>query len=133
MPEFYTTLLRTDARTKPTGVETQLQVLVTLSICSITNLCGNSIKFTEQGYVEIVADVIERKSDQVKVKVIIRDTGIGLEKNVQEQIFNSFSQADSSTTNKFLVELSSYFLYSRKFDDFRNNVEVPLRVIFALN
>ncbi len=67
----------------------------------ITNLCGNSIKFTEQGYIEISANVIDRSSGQVTVKVAIRDTGIGLDDNEQEQIFNSFSQADSSTTRRY--------------------------------
>jgi len=67
----------------------------------ITNLCGNSIKFTEQGHIEISARIIDRSSDRVTVKVVIRDTGIGLDKNVQQQIFNSFSQADSSTTRRY--------------------------------
>ena len=67
----------------------------------ITNLCGNSIKFTEQGHIEMSAEVIDRESDRVKIKVVIRDTGIGLDSDVQEQIFNSFSQADSSTTRRY--------------------------------
>jgi len=67
----------------------------------ITNLCGNSIKFTEQGYIEISAEIVDRNSGHVTVKVVIRDTGIGLDDDVQEQIFNSFSQADSSTTRRY--------------------------------
>jgi signal transduction histidine kinase/CheY-like chemotaxis protein len=67
----------------------------------VTNLCGNAIKFTEHGYVEMSAEVLDRTGDQVMVKVVIRDTGIGLEQDVQEQIFNSFSQADSSTTRRY--------------------------------
>jgi CheY-like chemotaxis protein/HPt (histidine-containing phosphotransfer) domain-containing protein len=67
----------------------------------ITNLCGNSIKFTEQGYIEISAEIIDKDSGHATVKVVIRDTGIGLDDDVQEQIFNSFSQADSSTTRRY--------------------------------
>ena len=67
----------------------------------ITNLCGNSIKFTEEGHIEMLAEIIARDSDQVIVKVVIRDTGIGLAENVREQIFESFSQADSSTTRRY--------------------------------
>jgi len=67
----------------------------------VTNLCGNSIKFTEQGYIEISAEIIDRNSGHVTVKVAIQDTGIGLDDDVQEQIFNSFSQADSSTTRRY--------------------------------
>ena len=67
----------------------------------VTNLCGNSIKFTEHGHVEITAEIVDRNSDQVKLKVAIRDTGIGLDTGVQGQIFDSFSQADSSTTRRY--------------------------------
>ena len=67
----------------------------------VTNLCGNSIKFTEQGFIEILAEIVDQDSDQAKLKVVIRDTGIGLDPNVQDQIFTSFSQADSSTTRRY--------------------------------
>ncbi len=67
----------------------------------ITNLCGNSIKFAEQGHIEILAGIIGRSNDQVTLKVSIRDTGIGLDESVQEHIFTSFSQADSSTTRRY--------------------------------
>ncbi|MDJ0777391.1 MAG: ATP-binding protein [Gammaproteobacteria bacterium] len=67
----------------------------------ITNLCGNSIKFTEKGHVEMSANIVGREDGRVLVKVVIRDTGIGLEQDVQEHIFDSFSQADSSTTRRY--------------------------------
>jgi len=67
----------------------------------ITNLCGNSIKFAEQGHIEISAKIVNRKYGQVVLRVAIQDTGIGLDENVQEEIFNSFSQADSSTTRRY--------------------------------
>ena len=67
----------------------------------VTNLCGNAIKFTEKGHIEMSADIVSRKGDEVGLKVLIRDTGIGLDDEVQEQIFNSFSQADSSTTRRY--------------------------------
>ncbi len=67
----------------------------------ITNLCGNSIKFAEQGHIEISAGIIGRTNDLVTLKVAIRDTGIGLDEGVQDQIFTSFSQADSSTTRRY--------------------------------
>ena len=67
----------------------------------ITNLCGNSIKFTDRGHVEMSAEIVARKAGEARVRVAIRDTGIGLDDDVQEQIFNSFSQADSSTTRRY--------------------------------
>ncbi len=67
----------------------------------ITNLCGNSIKFTEQGHIEIAGEIIGGNSGHATLKIAIRDTGIGLEDGVQEDIFESFSQADSSTTRRY--------------------------------
>ncbi len=67
----------------------------------ITNLCGNSIKFTEHGYIRISAEVIDRASDNVTLKVIVQDTGIGLDEDLREQIFAPFAQADSSTTRRY--------------------------------
>ncbi len=67
----------------------------------ITNLCGNSIKFTEYGHIQITAELTDRVDDLVTLKVTIQDTGIGLDENVLDQIFTSFSQADSSTTRRY--------------------------------
>jgi signal transduction histidine kinase/CheY-like chemotaxis protein len=67
----------------------------------ITNLCGNSIKFTEWGYIEISAEIIAHDTHQVTARIAIRDTGIGLDVSVQKEILNSFSQADSSTTRRY--------------------------------
>jgi two-component system sensor histidine kinase/response regulator len=70
----------------------------------ITNLLGNASKFTSQGY--IFLDVYEApnkdtKSDEIRYCVSVTDTGIGIKKEVQEIIFDKFSQADSSTTRNF--------------------------------
>ncbi len=67
----------------------------------VTNLGGNAIKFTEKGYIEISAQITEQLSDRVTVRVAITDTGVGLEDDVQSEIFNSFSQADTSTTRRY--------------------------------
>jgi signal transduction histidine kinase/response regulator RpfG family c-di-GMP phosphodiesterase/HPt (histidine-containing phosphotransfer) domain-containing protein len=67
----------------------------------ITNLVGNSVKFTESG--EIIVRIKNRSQDRnhVRLEVSVTDTGIGIGKDVQERLFNSFSQADSSTTRKY--------------------------------
>jgi two-component system sensor histidine kinase/response regulator len=67
----------------------------------LTNLMGNSAKFTESGIISLSLDVEEEKDNQLKFHVIIRDTGIGIPENKMNHIFNPFEQADTSTTRKY--------------------------------
>ncbi|UWZ99994.1 CHASE3 domain-containing protein [Vibrio splendidus] len=62
------------------------------------NLGGNATKFTKEGHVSIQAD-LNRPNNQLILTVT--DTGIGIPKDKHEQVFNSFEQADTSTTRKF--------------------------------
>lgn len=63
----------------------------------LTNLVNNAIKFTAQG--EIVVEV--RRGADDRVCFTVSDTGIGIEPDVLESLFQPFQQADSSTTRKF--------------------------------
>ncbi|MDX1696001.1 MAG: 7TM diverse intracellular signaling domain-containing protein, partial [Ketobacteraceae bacterium] len=63
----------------------------------LLNLLSNAFKFTEKGYVFIKVDQLE--NDQVRIA--IQDSGIGLDQTAQKKLFQSFSQADSSTTRKY--------------------------------
>ena len=66
------------------------------------NLIGNAIKFTERGEVVISLDLEEWiGSEEVVLRTTVRDTGIGIPPERQEQIFVSFSQAEVSTTRRF--------------------------------
>jgi len=67
----------------------------------LVNLIGNSLKFTEKGEVLLEVELFEKKDDMYLVRFRIRDTGIGIEPLAQEKIFDSFSQADGSTTRNF--------------------------------
>ncbi|NOT01139.1 MAG: response regulator [Phycisphaerales bacterium] len=67
----------------------------------LTNLVGNAIKFTERGEVDIRATTEEETSDEVTVKFTVTDTGIGIPVDQQDRVFESFTQADSSTTRRF--------------------------------
>lgn len=67
----------------------------------LINLVGNSIKFTEQGQVDMVVGPAKRVGDQLQIRFAVHDTGIGLSPGQQEVIFDSFAQADSSTTRKY--------------------------------
>ena len=67
----------------------------------LINLIGNAIKFTNTGSVELrVSTVSERKTNAL-IKFEVIDTGIGIPLERQPSIFDSFTQADSSTTRKF--------------------------------
>lgn len=64
----------------------------------ISNLLDNAIKFTEQGEVTITESA---NPDSGKHTVTISDTGAGIPKEVQSEIFKSFAQADNSSTRKY--------------------------------
>jgi len=66
----------------------------------ITNLIGNAIKFTEQGYV-LINVTGEEKDDKTELVIEIEDTGIGIPAQKCERIFDTFQQADSSTTRHY--------------------------------
>ncbi len=66
----------------------------------LLNLTGNAIKFTEKGGVTIVAAGSE-SGGRVRLRVSVRDTGIGISKEAQAKLFGSFVQADSSITRRF--------------------------------
>ncbi|WP_020399242.1 ATP-binding protein [Kordiimonas gwangyangensis] len=65
------------------------------------NLVGNAIKFTERGGVIIRAEQENREGDQIRVKISVVDTGIGISRDAQRKLFQKFTQADASTTRRF--------------------------------
>jgi len=67
----------------------------------LTNLLGNSIKFTETGHVELKVFCTEQSSDRVRLRCTVQDTGIGIEPEELEHLFTPFTQADASTTRRF--------------------------------
>ena len=66
----------------------------------ITNLVGNAVKFTEQGYVLINVSG-DASAEVVELRIEVTDTGIGMDAEILGKIFDAFQQADSSTTRKF--------------------------------
>lgn len=67
----------------------------------LINLAGNAIKFTERGGVTVHVSLIAESEQSIRVKFSVRDTGIGISQEAQERIFDSFVQADQSTTRRF--------------------------------
>lgn len=62
------------------------------------NLAGNAVKFTNEGHVLIRTEL---NSEDKHLLIIVSDTGIGIAPDKQGRVFNSFEQADSSTTRRF--------------------------------
>jgi signal transduction histidine kinase len=67
----------------------------------LANLFNNAIKFTEQGEIKLLIDVLLLKDTVAKVRFRVRDTGIGIASDNQSHLFNAFSQADESMTRKY--------------------------------
>ena len=67
----------------------------------ISNLVSNAVKFTQKGHVKIICSIQNIIENHAKIKFEILDTGIGIEKNRHKEIFESFTQASSSTTRLY--------------------------------
>jgi signal transduction histidine kinase/DNA-binding response OmpR family regulator/HPt (histidine-containing phosphotransfer) domain-containing protein len=67
----------------------------------ITNLGNNAVKFTESGNIVVTAQLIGNVDDEAVIQFSVKDTGVGMTPEQQDKLFQSFSQADTSTTRKF--------------------------------
>ena len=67
----------------------------------LTNLLGNAIKFTDKGEVSVSVKVLKDNPKRVTYRLAVKDSGIGIEQERQQKIFESFTQADGTTTRKF--------------------------------
>ena len=67
----------------------------------LTNLVGNAIKFTEEGYITIDVDIAAPRNDISIVTVSVKDSGIGIAPEKLDDVFKKFTQADGSTTRMY--------------------------------
>lgn len=67
----------------------------------LLNLATNAIKFTDKGEVALRVEVAKQTKKTVDLKFMVKDTGIGITPEQKAKLFQSFQQADSSTTRKY--------------------------------
>ncbi len=125
----------------------------------LINLTNNAIKFTEAGEVALLISCFNKDENNVRLRFVVRDSGIGLSEEEIIDLFQSFTQADASTTRRFggtglglaitksLVELmcgsihvdsepgkGSQFEFDAKFEEIKNQPDMMLPLsAFGMN
>ena len=67
----------------------------------MTNLLSNAVKFTQAGEVVLSIKEVSRTTEQIELHCAVKDTGVGLTPEQQARLFQSFSQADTSTSRQY--------------------------------
>ena len=67
----------------------------------LMNLIGNSLKFTHEGGVTVKVQDAERRMDTIFIRIIVSDTGIGIDPEKQKTIFERFQQAEAETSRRY--------------------------------
>jgi PAS domain S-box-containing protein len=68
---------------------------------ALINYLGNAVKFTEHGGVTLLGEVLDEDPDGYRLRFSVTDTGIGMSADEAARLFQSFEQADNSTTRRF--------------------------------
>jgi signal transduction histidine kinase/CheY-like chemotaxis protein len=67
----------------------------------LVNLCGNAVKFTQEGEIALSVSVVAQDAESTTLRFEVRDTGLGIPENRLHTLFKPFSQVDASTTRRF--------------------------------
>jgi PAS domain S-box-containing protein len=67
----------------------------------LINLANNAVKFTDAGEIVVSTELVKKSADRISLKFSVSDTGIGLTDEQAGKLFQSFTQADTSTTRKY--------------------------------
>ncbi|HXT41016.1 MAG TPA: response regulator, partial [Candidatus Angelobacter sp.] len=89
-----TCLIAQDVETRLVGDPSRLRQI-------LLNLVSNAVKFTEKGEVFVEVSRLNETNQEIEISCSVRDTGIGMSEETQKKLFQSFTQADASTTRRF--------------------------------
>jgi len=67
----------------------------------LINLSNNAVKFTDAGEVVVSTEMVEKDAERLTLKFSVSDTGVGMTEEQMAKLFQSFTQADTSTTRKY--------------------------------
>ena len=67
----------------------------------LINIAGNSLKFTQTGQIFVSAELSDQNNNKASIRFTVKDTGIGIPREKQQEVFDSFTQVDGSTTRKY--------------------------------
>lgn len=67
----------------------------------LVNLCGNACKFTERGRIEVLASAVTASAGDQRLRIAVRDTGIGIAPAARERLFEPFRQAEDDTSRQY--------------------------------
>lgn len=104
-----TAIAELKAQEKGLSLQIDIDPLIPAELCGdgmrlgqvLLNYLNNAIKFTEKGSVCLQARLLANADGQCRIRFAVQDTGIGLSAEQMARLFNSFEQADLSTTRKF--------------------------------
>jgi PAS domain S-box-containing protein len=67
----------------------------------LTNLLGNAVKFTDFGQIGVTVELMSEQRDSMNIRFSVQDTGVGISREQQQRVFESFIQVDGSSTRKY--------------------------------
>lgn len=82
-------------QTKVVGDEMRLKQI-------ISNLTSNAVKYTNEGYVVLRAELVSKDNGFQKIRFAVKDSGIGIDDSLKDKIFENFIQGDLSTEKKYM-------------------------------
>ena len=102
-------LLAAYARKKALELQTFIAADVPKTLCGdvyrlrqvLMNLVGNALKFTDHGHVTVRVELQSARQNDVTLKFLVEDSGVGLSQAAARRLFQPFTQADGTTTRKF--------------------------------
>jgi CheY-like chemotaxis protein/two-component sensor histidine kinase len=93
----------------------------------VNNLISNAVKFTQTGFIKIVLTRFDENSEEISIKFVFEDTGIGIPEEKLATIFEAFTQASAETTRKFGGTGLGLAIVKRLLKLFGSEIEVQRR------